>query len=307
MFLLSTLEAVPQGVFNGESIIQPSDGRGPSDPVRWIWTPIPHTAPYRWYVQMSSWEFLERSGEYIFVKCPKLKSEREEKSKNYFWTHMMGWFFLLQGHYLQGLKIGSQTWSTSKNAREALLGYLKLWIPFLLLGWSGWRCKVLPKHQKKGEKFGGYSEFLGFSDFLSFTRLHFCGPARFVEGVEIQKNRSCAAHRLQISRRSAYHHPNHPTVCWVFECFLRDVCHTWFGEDFPKKHLWSCGGSDFLCVGVICLYTCECFWVDFKMTRRSCWEQTACVHVDQDEMWKSRYEEALSVLMVGTHSDIWNW
>ena len=31
----------------------------------------------------------------------------------------------------------------------------------------------------------------------------------------------------------------------------------------------------------------------------------ACVHVDQDEMWKSRYEEALSVLMVGTHSDIW--
>ena len=67
--------------------------RGPSDPVRWIWTPIPHTAPYRWYVQMSSWEFLERSGEYIFVKCPKLKSEREEKSKNYFWTHMMGWFF----------------------------------------------------------------------------------------------------------------------------------------------------------------------------------------------------------------------
>lgn len=155
----------------------------------------------------------------------------------YIFGHTNGVGFLLQGHHLQGPKIGSKTWSTSKNAWEALLGYLKLWIPFLLLGWSGWRCKVLPKHQKKrGGKFGGYSEFLGFSDFPSFTRLHFCGPPRFVEGVEIQKNRCCAAHRLQISRRSTYHHPNHPKKkttsfvlrwIWLFVCWCDFFVHLW--------------------------------------------------------------------------------
>lgn len=175
------------------------------------------------------------------------------KSRRVIFGHTNGVVFLLQGHYLQGLKIGSKTWCTSKMRGKR---YSDTWssgygfvarVKWMMLQSS---TKTL---KKKGGKFGGYSEFLGFSDFLSFTRLHFCGPPRFVEGVEIQKNRSCAAHRLQISRRSAYHHPNHPTVCWVFECFLRDVCHTWFGEDFPKK-------TTSLVLRWIWLFVC---WCDF--------------------------------------------
>ena len=57
-------------------------------------------------------KFLVISGEYIFVALNL--QMKGTKSRRVIFGHTNGVVFLLQGHYLQGLKIGSKTWCTSK-------------------------------------------------------------------------------------------------------------------------------------------------------------------------------------------------
>ena len=77
-------------------------------------------------------------------------------------------------------------------------------------------AKFYQNTKKKGG--GNLEDTRSFLDFRIFV-----DPPDLSKASKYKKNRSCAAHRLQISRRSAYHHP---TVFWVLECFLRDVCHS---------------------------------------------------------------------------------
>lgn len=111
------------------------------------------------------------SGEYIFC-CPKPTNERYEKSKSYFWTHKWGGSFVARS-----LSSGAKSWIQNLIHLQKCLGSATR-IPEaldtdLLLGWSGWCCKVLPKHQKKKGKNleNRIFLFLFLKNFLSFTRL----------------------------------------------------------------------------------------------------------------------------------------